>query len=473
MAGSFAGQAFGRYHVIRVLGVGGMGAVYQAWDDELGVAVALKVIRPELTPEGTEGVEIERRFKRELLLARQVTHKNVVRIHDLGEIDGIKYITMPYIQGRDLAAVLRETGRLPVAKALAIARQVVAGLEAAHEVGVVHRDLKPANIMIEDDRALIMDFGIARSISGDGATLTAATKAGAVIGTLAYMAPEQARGEAIDHRADIYAFGLVFYDMLVGRRPIGGDSAVADLMKRMQSAPPSPRSVDPAIPEALDDIIVRCLQPDPAARFQTTSELAAELNALDADGHRMLAPGGTTSPSAALSPATRDGIRLPIAQLVRRRKAIAAALFVLLVAGGVFLARDRFVSGNRSDNSTVGGPAISLAILPFRNASGDPALDWLGSSLPEMLRTELGQSSHLQTVPPDRVRGVFRDLHVSSDSAFDPATLRRLAEFTNAQTVLWGQYLRFGNEIRIDAALEDLRRQTSVSRSHRRTSRDC
>src|SRR5256886_3604429 len=147
-----------------------MGAVYQAWDTELSVAVALKVIRTDRRRGGSASPEAEKRFKNELLLARQVTHKNVVRIHDLGEIDGIKYITMPYIQGRDLAAVLRETGKLPVSKALVIARQIAAGLEAAHEVGVVHRDLKPANIMIDEDRALIMDFGIARSISGDGET---------------------------------------------------------------------------------------------------------------------------------------------------------------------------------------------------------------------------------------------------------------------------------------------------------------
>src|SRR5207249_5090465 len=144
------GQIFGtRYHIIKLLGVGGMGAVYQAWDNELAVAVAIKVIRPEVMADPTAAADIERRFKRELLLARQVTHKNVVRIHDLGEIDGIKYITMPYIQGQDLAALLKETGRLSISKALAIARQIAAGLQAAHEVGVVHRDLKPANIMID------------------------------------------------------------------------------------------------------------------------------------------------------------------------------------------------------------------------------------------------------------------------------------------------------------------------------------
>jgi tetratricopeptide (TPR) repeat protein len=460
------GQAFGtRYHIIRPLGVGGMGAVYQAWDNELGVAVALKVIRPELSPVGTAGFDVERRFKRELLLARQVTHKNVVRIHDLGEIDGIKYITMPYIQGRDLAAVLRETGKLPVSKALAIARQIAAGLEAAHEVGVVHRDLKPANIMIDEDRALIMDFGIARSIFGDGETIAGGgTIAGAVIGTLEYMAPEQGRGEPVDQRADIYAFGLIFYDMLVGRRQAGvSDSAVADLMRRMQSAPVSPRTIDPAIPEAVDRIVVRCLQPDPAARFQTSSELAAELSALDADGHSLVPlPQSTTMRSSVQIPALGVGTRVTLLQVVRNRKWTVAALCVLVAAVGAFVARDRLISRKSGVASPGSGPAITLAILPFRNASGDPTLDWLGSSLVEMLRTEVGQSAHLQTVPPDRVRGVLRDLHLSADSNFDPAALRRLAEFTNAQTVLWGQYLRFGNEVRIDATFEDLRRQRSI-----------
>ena len=216
-----------------------MGAVYQAWDEELGVAVALKVIRPEVTRDATAAQDIERRFKQELLLARQVTHKNVVRIHDLGEIDGIKYITMPYIKGADLATVLREE-RLPVTKVMALARQVAAGLQAAHEAGVVHRDLKPANIMIDGEHAVIMDFGIARSTSRVGTTSARAaaaggvagiavdsdepresreTIAGEVIGTIEYMAPEQARGEPVDQRADIYAFGLIVYDMLTGRAP--------------------------------------------------------------------------------------------------------------------------------------------------------------------------------------------------------------------------------------------------------------
>ena len=143
------GQAFGvRYHVIKVLGVGGMGAVYQVWDAELGQGVALKVIRPEAAGDPEAAREMERRFKQELVLARQVTHKNVVRIHDLGEINGIKYITMPYLDGSDLATVLKRDGKLAVPAALSIIRDVVAGLVAAHEAGIVHRDLKPANIML-------------------------------------------------------------------------------------------------------------------------------------------------------------------------------------------------------------------------------------------------------------------------------------------------------------------------------------
>src|SRR5262249_46040201 len=209
-----AGQTFGtRYHIIRALGVGGMGAVYQAWDAELGVAVAIKVIRPEVMADPAAAADVERRFKRELILARQVTHKNVVRIHDLGEINGIKYITMSYVDGEDLATLLKRDGMLPVPAVMRVARSVVSGLREAHQAGVVHRDLKPANIMIErGGDALIIDFGIARSAGGSvGAAAAAATAAsalparlrptarstdvtgyGAVLRTIEYMAPEQA-----------------------------------------------------------------------------------------------------------------------------------------------------------------------------------------------------------------------------------------------------------------------------------------
>jgi tRNA A-37 threonylcarbamoyl transferase component Bud32 len=242
------GQQFSpRYIIVRLLGIGGMGAVYQAWDTELSVMVAVKVVRPEVTRDPVAARDIERRFKQELLLARQVTHRNVVRIHDMGEIDGIKYITMPFIEGDDLATVIRKSGRPEMPALMAIARQVASGLKAAHDAGVVHRDLKPANIMLgSDSEAVIMDFGIAHTASDQkaaaiasvrkagtllpksleseltrvAATMQAGTAVGAIVGTVAYMAPEQARGEDIDQRTDIYAFGLILYDLLLGKRRV-------------------------------------------------------------------------------------------------------------------------------------------------------------------------------------------------------------------------------------------------------------
>jgi eukaryotic-like serine/threonine-protein kinase len=370
------GEAFGsRYHVIRLLGIGGMGAVYQAWDAELGVAVAIKVIRPEVTADPAAGADLERRFKRELVLARQVTHKNVVRIHDLGEIDGVKYITMPYVEGSDLATTLRHAGQLTPSRALRIARGIAAGLEAAHKAGVVHRDLKPANVMIDaDGEALIMDFGIARSTGGSVAMaaadhLTTAmaapmptaallpakrpvlipvemTMAGAMIGTIEYMAPEQARSAAVDQRADIYAFGLIVYDMLTGRRRSAGvGSALGELQARMAQAPPSARTLAAEVPEPFARIVARCLQPDPTARFQTSTELQTELDRLDDRG--------------ALLP-TRRSLNL------RVTAAIVAAALVLITASWWYAWRSRSEKPHEP---------LSVLIADLQNRTGDAGFD--------------------------------------------------------------------------------------------------
>ena len=348
-----AGQAFGpRYHIIRVLGAGGMGVVYQAWDDELGVAVALKVIRPEVLLDPGSAGEVERRFKRELVLARQVTHKHVVRIHDLGELDGIKYLTMPFVEGENLADVLRHQGKIPVPQTIAIARQVASGLAAAHEVGVVHRDLKPENIMIAaDGGALIMDFGISRSISHTGT----ATALGAVMGTLEYMAPEQAQGQAVDHRADIYSFGLLLYDMLTGRQRIARrDNAMSEMMSRMQHAPPSIRSLDDHMPEALDHIVSKCLQTDPKARYQTTAELVADLEALAPDGHR-------------LTPAR------PVTASLSTVLTIAALIVAVIAGGGWWIWHTR--GGAAPPAATQ--ESVSVLIANFDNKANEPLFDGL------------------------------------------------------------------------------------------------
>jgi tetratricopeptide (TPR) repeat protein/tRNA A-37 threonylcarbamoyl transferase component Bud32 len=343
-----AGAEFGpRYRILRELGAGGMGVVYQAWDSELGVAVALKVIRPDvMANDPSLAQEVERRFKRELLLARQVTHKHVVRIHDIGQVDGIKYISMPYIEGRDLASLLHERGRLPVPEALKITREIVEGLVAAHEAGVVHRDLKPENVMIDQDgHALIMDFGISRSVSTSAATATAA---GAIVGTLEYMAPEQARGQAVDQRADMYALGLMLNDMLAGRRRLSSaESALSEMMKRMQHQPPPLRTVAPEVPEAVEEIVTRCLQPEPEQRYATTVELRDALHALDPDGH------------AARRPLSRD---------YQWKIATATMLFLVLLAAGSAV---WFAKRNPAPAGPVAPrPPLAVLIADFRNGTG-------------------------------------------------------------------------------------------------------
>jgi tetratricopeptide (TPR) repeat protein len=338
------GQAFGpRYHIIQLLGAGGMGAVYQAWDAELSVAVALKVIRTDA--HAGRASDAEKRLKQELILARQVTHKHVVRIHDIGELDGIKYITMPYVQGNDLATELRRSGKLPVARALRFARQIAAGLQAAHEAGVIHRDLKPANIMIsgtgDDMQALIMDFGISASM--DQATT------GSVLGTLEYMAPEQARGGAVDGRADIYAFGLILYEMLTGPRLVAAATPQArvDAMKqRFEEGLVPIRELDSSIPEPLQAFVTRSVDKDAASRFQNVTELVSALARLDDTGNLV-----------------------PFAARLTKPMIAAAAAMVLLLLGGTYLGTRRLVTPPKAHDP------VSVLIADFENRSGDPIFD--------------------------------------------------------------------------------------------------
>ena len=214
----------GRYEILGVLGQGGMGAVYQARDRELDRLIALKVIRPELATDPA----ILQRFKQELILARNITHKNVVRIFDLGEAEGIRFISMEYVDGEDLRTLLRRQGKLSPKDAISIIEQVCRALDSAHSEGVIHRDLKPQNIMRDKNgRVVVMDFGLARSLGESGLTQT-----GALVGTLEYMSPEQAMGSPLDQRSDIFSVGLIFYELLTGKAPYEADTAIASLMKR-------------------------------------------------------------------------------------------------------------------------------------------------------------------------------------------------------------------------------------------------
>ena len=429
-----------RYEILALLGQGGMGAVYKARDTELERLVALKLIRPELA----SNPEILRRFKQELILAREVTHRNVIRIFDLGQAKGVKFITMEYVEGRDLRGLLREREKIPPNEAVQIIAQVCRALEAAHAAGVVHRDLKPQNIMLDaKDRVYVMDFGIAHSLETPGMTQT-----GALMGTPEYMSPEQAKGMKVDARSDLFALGIIFYEMMTGISPYKADTALATLLKRTQERAQPPADVDPAIPKAVSDVVMRCLEIDRDHRYSNAREILEDLGQEMPTSVRTIAP--TLLPAAA--PATPTEVSL--FQKYRLGIAGVAAVVVLAALGVIF----RGKIFNRSAGKR-GAPVqqASLAILPFRNGSGDTSLDWLGPSLADMLSTDVGQSSRLRTISPDLLHQVLADLRISPETSIDPTMVGRIAEFTSADTVVWGQYAKYGQQIRIDATLMDLK----------------
>ena len=262
-----------RYEIIEPLGQGGMGKVFKAYDRKVGEVVALKLIRPEISV-NDKAIE---RFKNELKFARKISHRNVCRMHDIGEEGFFRYITMEYVAGEDLKRFIRRAGTLSAGKAIHIARQVVEGLAEAHRLGVVHRDLKPQNIMIDQDgNARIMDFGIARFADAEGMT-----GSGVMIGTPEYMSPEQAELKEVDTRADIYSLGVVLYEMTSGKVPFEGETPLSVAMKHKTEKPRDVREINPQVPPGLAKIIARCMEKSPANRFQSAEELIAELDRVE------------------------------------------------------------------------------------------------------------------------------------------------------------------------------------------------
>jgi serine/threonine-protein kinase len=260
-----------RYEIRRVLGSGGMGMVFQAHDRDLDEPVALKVLRPEIASMDPSVLE---RFKTEIRVARRIAHRNVVRTYDFGDANGIKFISMEYIQGMTLKQLIRSKGALPLGVGLQIAKQACAGLVAAHQLGVVHRDVKPHNMMLTPSSDVkIMDFGIVREKSENGMTQT-----GHIMGTPDYMSPEQAQGRGdLDQRSDIYSFGVVLYEMFTGTLPFRGETPIAIAMKHIQDEPRRPREVKRDLPVELERIIVQSMKKDPKARYQRMSDLQADL----------------------------------------------------------------------------------------------------------------------------------------------------------------------------------------------------
>ena len=270
-----AGTTFaGRYEIKGVLGMGGMGVVYRAWDAELGELVAIKTLRMDAAQSEPAALD---RFKQEIRLARKITHRNVVRTHDLGEVDGLYFITMEFVEGQSLKHLIQSRGSLPVNVALTVGKQLCRALEVAHEQGVIHRDIKPQNLIVEPSGTLkVMDFGIARLAK----RTEGMTQAGMAVGTPEYMAPEQLLGSDVDFRADLYATGAVLFESVTGRTPFVADSPITLVAKQLEEAPPSPRSLNADVPEPLARLILKALSKDPAERPQSAALLFEELDAI-------------------------------------------------------------------------------------------------------------------------------------------------------------------------------------------------
>ena len=270
----------GKYRIEGFLSQGGMGAVYRATHVMLGKPVALKLIRPEIVT----SAEVVRRFQREARAASLLTHPNIVTIHDLGQAeDGTLYLAMELCAGMSLKDLMVAEGPLTPRRSARLCRAIAGALALAHKNRIVHRDLKPQNVMITPDAEghetpKLLDFGIAKAVETDGATLTST---GMVLGTPRYLSPEQANGVSVDGRSDLYSLGIVFYEMLVGRVPFDDPSIPSLLVKHMAEPPRPPSALRPGVPPAIESIVLRLLEKDPARRFQSAEDLSAALAALD------------------------------------------------------------------------------------------------------------------------------------------------------------------------------------------------
>src|SRR5215471_11432980 len=276
-----------RYLILRFIARGGMGEVYEAYDRTLKERVALKTVSSSVS----QNHRAIRRLKAEAQLARRVSHPNVCRIYDVGthNMEGttvvIHFLTMELVQGESLGQRIRSTGSLPIACAQKIVRQVLLGLSAAHQAGILHRDFKSDNVMLretatDEPTAVVMDFGLARALGRDTARLTTGRNQG-LIGTIAFMAPEQIENKPLTAASDLYSFGIVWFEMLTGKLPFAGGTLAASALERFKRSPPAPSSLNPLVPKSLDPIVLRCLNRSPELRFTSAEQVLEALESVD------------------------------------------------------------------------------------------------------------------------------------------------------------------------------------------------
>ena len=445
----------GRFRIVRYIAGGGMGEVYEAEDQELRERVAVKTIRPDILVQPNAMA----RFKREVFLARKVTHPNVCRIFDLfrhkpddGSVkEEIVFISMELLRGKTLAARMKDGARISMSEALPLVGQMASALAAAHDVGIVHRDFKPGNVVLvagsgaSGERAVVTDFGLAlQSLASDDG-VSVSTGQG-ILGTPAYMAPEQLEGRPATNASDIYALGLVIYEMVTGGRAFGGENQLSSAFKRLSEPPRPPREFAPDLSPACESVILRCLARDPAERFASARDVTTALaeNSPQPITASAIAPVAARLYPQAIAKSGRSAIA----------KTSAALILVALAAVGIY--------EWRTLNQAV-QPLVVVA--GFKNNSGDSSYDWLATDLSETLTADLGApSTGVQTVPTDELARVRTEFSIAPAQNLDSGNLSKVRQAVGANYVLLGSY-RINAEspeknLTLDLRLEDSNEKT-------------
>lgn len=426
-----------RYRIEAEAGEGGMGKVYRATDLDLHRTVALKIVRPDLVS-SSQSLD---QLIHEISIASQISHKNVLRIHDLGEASGLRFVSMAWAEGEDLGHLLKRTGALPEERILELACEICEGLEAAHEQGITHRDLKPGNILLTSgDHACIADFGLAHSVDSAAAqaiklleTSSSGLHSASVSGTPRYMSPEQVDGTAIDHRTDIYSLGLILFEMATGRIPFNDDSVFQTMTQRLTEKPVSPKLLNPAISDKLAAIIIRCLEREPKERYASVHELLVDLR---------------SKPEPALAPPGE--IHTKASRLKRAWLPASLAALVLLAGAGWFWQW-------RTTRLEPPSNGKYIAVLPFRIVGSDPNLKYRAEGIADSISARLSS---------------LASLHPISASALERVNLSQPEENVGKQLganlLVNGIVQSEGDEIKIDVSIYNTeKRHTLWSKSYR------
>ncbi len=424
-----------RYQVIEELGKGGMGKVYRVLDKKLNEEVALKLVKPEIA---SDKKTLER-FKNELKLARKVSQKNVGRMFDLGEENGTHYITMEYVPGEDLKSFIRRVGQIPIGKSISIAKQLCEGLSEAHGIGIIHRDLKPSNIMIDKDgNARIMDFGIARSLKGKGIT-----GAGVMIGTPEYMSPEQVEGKDVEARSDIYSLGIILYEMLTGKVPFEGETPFSVGVKQKSEAPEDPRALNPSIPADLSSMILKCLEKEEEHRYKSTEELRSELGKIEQ---------GVPTSERVVSKKTAFTSKEITVSFNVRKAVIPVTLIIAVVLAAVLIWKPwakRILPSSLSDKP-------SLAVMYFKNNTGDKSLDHWRATLSDSIIIDLSQSKYLEVLSSDQLYSILRRLNLLEATNYATEDLKKVASEGGVNYALLGSFSKAGDTFRVEYLIQEI-----------------